>query len=84
MQGVSPRNSDGRKTPPEPRSTVVFMTIADTTWRMFVPSIGCTFLGIWGDSELGTSPWLLFTGVVVGFVLAGLAVRSQYKKLLDL
>ena len=84
MQGVSPQDSDGHDTPPEPRSTVVFMTIADTTWRMFVPSIGCTFLGIWGDSELGTSPWLLFAGVTLGFILAGLAVRLQYKKLINL
>lgn len=84
MQGVSPQKSDGRETPPEPRSTVVFMTIADTTWRMFVPSIGSTFLGIWCDSTFGTSPWLLFAGVILGFILAALAVRQQYKKLIDL
>lgn len=84
MQGASPKNSDGQKTPPEQRSTVVLMTIADTTWRMFVPSIGCTFLGIWGDSKFDTSPWLLFTGIVLGFFVAGLTVRQQYKKLINL
>lgn len=84
MQGVSSREKDSQKSPPEPRSTVVFMTIADTTWRMFVPSIGCTFLGIWVDSKLGTAPWLLFVGVAVGFIIAGLAVRLQYKKLINL
>lgn len=84
MQGVSPENRDGKKTPPGPRSTVVLMTMADTTWRMFVPSIGCTFLGMWCDSTFGTSPWLLFAGVVLGFILAALAVRQQYKKLINL
>ena len=60
------------------------MAIADPTGRMFVPSIGCTFLGIWADGEFGTTPWLLFTGVVVGFLIAALAVRLQYEKLLKL
>lgn len=84
MQGVSPTGSDSHETPPEKSSTVVFMAIADTTWRMFVPSVGCTFLGIWGDSKFGTTPWLLFTGMVIGFLIAGLAVRLQYKKLINL
>lgn len=84
MQGVSPKNSGGQKTPPGPRPTVVLMTIADTTWRMFIPSIGFTFIGIWCDDTFGTRPWLLFTGVVIGFFLAGLAVRQQYKKLINL
>ena len=32
---------------------VILGTIGDTTWRMFVPSIGCTLLGVWLDSVLG-------------------------------
>lgn len=71
----------GKKdTPPEPESTVVFMTIADTTWRIFVPSIGGTALGIWLDHKLGTNPWLLFGGIILGLCLAALAVRLQLKK----
>lgn len=84
MQGASPKNSDGQKTPPESSSTVVLMTIADTTWRMFVPSIGCTLLGVWLDSKWDTSPWLLFAGVILGFLVAAFAVWQQYKKLINL
>lgn len=83
MQGVSPSGNSGQKTPPEPRSTVVFMTIADTTWRMFVPSIGGVFLGIWLDSKWSTSPWMLFAGAILGLLVAAFAVWLQYRKLID-
>ncbi len=57
------------------------MTIADTTWRMFVPSVGGTLLGVWLDGKLETTPWLLFTGIILGLMLAGLMVRLQLKKI---
>lgn len=47
---------------------------------MFVPSVGCTLLGTWLDGKLETAPWLLFTGVIVGLLLAVLMVRMQLKK----
>lgn len=81
MHGVPPKNSDGQETPPEPSSTVVFMTIADTTWRMFVPSVGGMFLGLWADSKWQTGPWLLFTGIILGAIIAIFAVKQQYDKL---
>ena len=37
------------------------------------------FVGRWLDARLGTSPWLLITGVFVG---AGAAFYSLYKKLM--
>lgn len=52
---------------------VILGTIGDTTWRMFVPSIGCTLLGVWLDMK----PWLMFAGVVLGFVGAYLLVNKQ-------
>lgn len=56
---------------------VILGTIGDTTWRMFVPSIGCTLLGVWLDSVFGLKPWLMFAGVVLGFVGAYLLVNKQ-------
>ena len=52
----------------------------DTTWRMFVPVIGGTALGIWGDHSFGAKPWLTITGLAVGVVVAVLLVRNQLKK----
>ena len=80
MQGISQDGSDDQDTPPESDSTVVFMAIADTTWRMFVPSLGFTILGIWLDNKLHTAPWLLLTGIIVGLCVAAFAVQLQLKK----
>ena len=57
------------------------MTIADTTWRMFLPSVGMTLLGVWLDGKFETTPWLLFAGVVLGLFIAVVAVRLQLKKI---
>ena len=56
---------------------VLLGTIGDTTWRMFVPSIGFTLLGVWGDNVFATKPWLMICGVVFGFVMAGVLVKWQ-------
>lgn len=82
MHGASSRDNDDRKTPSERSSTVVFMTIADTTWRMFIPSVGLTLLGVWCDERWQTTPWLMFVGIILGFTIAALAVWLQYKKLI--
>ena len=42
-----------------------------------MPSIGCTLLGVWLDSVFGLKPWLMFAGVVLGFVGAYLLVNKQ-------
>lgn len=61
------------------RSTVVFMlsTIADTTWRMFVPTIGLTFLGWFADKQWGTKPWLFILGILIGASISAILVRRQ-------
>ena len=72
------------KTPPS-RSTVVllFTIAADTTWRMFVPIIGGTILGVWVDNTYATKPWATIAGVVIGVVIAALLVRNQLKRNID-
>jgi F0F1-type ATP synthase assembly protein I len=82
VHGVSSGDSDDKKTPSERPSAVVFMTIADTTWRMFIPSIGLTLLGVWCDQRWHTTPWLMFAGIILGMIVAALAVWLQYKKLI--
>lgn len=74
-------SKDVKKIPPEDHPTVILMTIADTSWRMFVPSFGGTLLGVWLDGTFGTSPWLLFLGIIVGILVAVTAVILQLKKI---
>ena len=57
------------------------VTIADTTWRMFVPSVGFTLLGVWADSQMGTKPWLMVAGIIVGAASAYLLVSRQIARL---
>jgi len=78
---TSQNDGDKKPTPPE-RSTVVLLlgTIGDTTWRMFVPTIGLTVLGLLADKQLHTTPWIMIVGIIVGTLIAALLVRRQIKK----
>lgn len=78
--GTSQNDGDKKPAPPD-RSTVVLLlgTIADTTWRMFIPTIGLTILGLLADKALHTTPWLLTIGIVLGVLAAFVLVRRQIK-----
>lgn len=54
--------------------------MGDTTWRMFVPTIGLALLGYWLDRQWHTAPWVMLLGLIIGSALAGLLVRRQLKK----
>ena len=77
---TSPDKGDDHHTPPT-SSTVILMlaTIGDTTWRMFVPTLGLLLVGIWTDSQFGTGPWAAVAGILLGSLLAGLLVRNQLR-----
>ena len=47
---------------------VLFGTVADTTWRMFLPTLGGLVLGMWADSAFDTKPLFTVTGVVLGVI----------------
>lgn len=57
---------------------MVFRTIGDTTWRMFVPPAIGAFVGWQIDARFNTR-YAALIGTVVGAVLAGLLVWQQYK-----
>lgn len=69
--------SDDQKAPDTEHTGVMLATIGDTTWRMFIPSIGLTLLGVWADGQLGAKPWLMIIGIVLGFLGAFLLVKKQ-------
>jgi len=80
---MSSSQNDGDKTPTPPdRSTVILLlgTIGDTTWRMFVPTIGLTILGLLIDKWLHTTPWVMATGIALGAYVAFVLVRRQMKE----
>lgn len=69
--------SDGQKSTEAETVGVLLGTIGDTTWRMFVPTIGFTLLGVWADAQLQTKPWLMITGIAIGSIGAFLLVKKQ-------
>ncbi len=61
-------------------SFVIFGTIADTMWRMFVPVFGMTGVGYLLDRVFATRPILVISGMVVGIIIAVLLVVQQYRQ----
>lgn len=61
-------------------TTTLLLTMADTTWRVFVPTILFVGLGIWADLTVGTKPWLTFLGLAIGLIVASFLIRAQIKK----
>lgn len=55
-------------------------TIGDTTWRMFVPTIGLTIAGLFLDKWLQTKPWLMIVGIICGAALSYVLVKRQLNK----
>ena len=76
------KQDDGKKTPPPSKEMVilVFSTVGDTTWRLFIPTIGGTLLGLWADKSWNTTPWFMVFGIVLGSAIAVALVRAQLKK----
>lgn len=65
----------------KPVDMVIYMTIADTTWRMFVPVLLGALLGYVVDKWLASRPIGVISGLGIGIVLAVLLVVMQYKRI---
>jgi Putative F0F1-ATPase subunit Ca2+/Mg2+ transporter len=78
---TSPPRGDDQGTPPKSSTVILLLlTMGDTTWRMFVPTIGLMVLGLLADQWLHTKPWIMIVGLVVGIALAAMLIKSQFKK----
>jgi positive regulator of sigma E activity len=75
------QDGDKQFTPPD-RSTVILLlgTMADTTWRMFVPILVLLLIGLLLDKQLHTTPWIMTAGLILGTAFAYLLVKQQLKK----
>ena len=65
----------------QPRSAAILlmMTILDTTWRAFVPTIGGTFLGVGLDKLFGVAPLMTIIMIIIGFATSALLIMLQIK-----
>jgi len=84
MTAAAEKNSDDKSEPSEKNeqsaALILFAIAADTTWRMFVPTLGGTWAGLWLDGQFHTEPWYGVGGLTLGIIITALLVRQQYKK----
>lgn len=59
---------------------LMWTTFGDTTWRLFIPSVGGTILGVWADNSWGTTPLMIIIGTGLGMACAIWLVVLQYRK----
>lgn len=60
---------------------VMFGTLANTTWRLFVPTIGGTILGVWADNSWDTKPWFTIIGVSLGTIGSFMLIYAQLSQI---
>ncbi len=70
----------GHDASPQPGAAYLIMSMMDTTWRMFVPTIGLLLVGNALDEYFGTKPWLLLAGAVLGGAIAAILIKLQLAK----
>lgn len=78
------KKGDEKSLPPKQSTVLLLVTIADTTWRLFIPTIGLTIAGLLLDKQFGTKPWIMAVSMAVGIAVALLLTRSQLKKVKNL
>jgi positive regulator of sigma E activity len=77
---TSPQRGDDHQMPPKKSTVLLLLTIADTTWRLFIPIVGFTVGGLIVDKLLTTKPWLMIVAMLLGTALAIWLVQAQLKK----
>ena len=73
------RGSDENTSLPVSTGALLTLTFLDTTWRLAVPSIGLTLLGLCLDERWGTMPWMMIVGIVIGSAVAVYLVYLQLR-----
>jgi len=59
---------------------MIWIALADTTWRVAVPTVLLSACGIVADKKLDTMPLWTLIGLVLGLIAAGALVWSQLQK----
>ncbi len=58
-------------------TTSLLWSMADTTWRMVIPSAIFVLLGIIADRNWHTLPWLTLAGVAAGLAVSAQLIKRQ-------
>ena len=77
---TKPKVRNGEKMEADTTS-LMMQTIIGTTWRMFVPTIGLTLVGLAVDMAAGTRPWMTISGICLGFAAAFALVWLQISRI---
>lgn len=70
------------KTTNRPRRSdaiLLLLTMLDTTWRAFVPTIGGTFLGVFIDKLFHVVPVATIVCIVLGVLTSGVLIAQQIR-----
>ena len=60
---------------------ILARTMIGTMWRMFLPTIGLTLLGLWLDNVSGTKMRWLLAGSISGEIISVILVALQIAKI---
>lgn len=71
---------DGDKRSRRSDGLYLITSMADTTWRMFIPTIGLLLAGNALDDKLHTRPWLMLVGAAIGGWIAAVLIKRQIAK----
>lgn len=59
---------------------IVQSTLLDTTWRMFVPIVTLSVLGIVIDTAFALRPWCMLGGMAIAVVITAYLIARQIKQ----
>lgn len=76
VPGNTPKST---KQPPKSTVILLLLDIANTTWRMFVPTLGGAALGWWVDSSWHVAPWGVVSGLIIGVVACAILIKQQFQ-----
>ena len=77
----SPKTNDGVTILPRSSAILLLITIADTTWRMFFPTIGGAFAGILLDHIFRTVPLWTVVMIIIGCLISVILIKMQIRNL---
>ena len=60
---------------------ILARTMIGTMWRMFLPTIGLTLLGLWLDNVIGMKMRWLLAGIISGAIISVILVALQIAKI---